>query len=627
MIRHRLILLSVIALAAVPPLGGAESGAGFLRMETGARPAAMAGAYTALTGDISSLWHNPGSLALAFFNEAQFSHNEIGEGMRRGGAALLLPSAKLSGSFAASFNYFDSGKIEAFTPGGVPDGTTGASAFAAGLAFATRAFPPFYPGVNLRFVSEKLHTYRANALAADIGVIWQPPVENLTVGASALNIGSGLEFIDEKSPLPLTYRAGTSYSLNIEGADFAASADYVMPYGLSGFPAFGAEIFFYRLISLRAGWTGSDDLSGGLRLGGGLKTSGMTLDYAWIPRGDFTDSHRISIGMRFGKKYSEEMLESNLREHFERAEKLYRTGRILEAYREFRNILLVAPRHAAAGEYVSRIEISIESLELRREIQELFASGVRNFDSGDLTASRAAFETVLVLDPNHAEAERYIYRIENRFREVANTITDRAEAFYERAEYESALEETGKALAIEPDNARALELNTAAIERIRELEERREAQRKEQEERIRRRNIASLVSQGNRHFERRRWLDAANSFRGVLEMDPANAEARRVKADSYTELAREMNEAGNMPEALEFYRKAQKHNAPGIEEEMGSLIGRMRERADELNRTGLIAYAGGRLKEAESCWEKALTYNPELAEARENLARVRRELR
>ena len=44
-------------------LAALNTGAAFLKIGTGARPAALGGAYTALADDVNAIYYNPGALA------------------------------------------------------------------------------------------------------------------------------------------------------------------------------------------------------------------------------------------------------------------------------------------------------------------------------------------------------------------------------------------------------------------------------------------------------------------------------------------------------------------------------------------------------------------------------------
>ncbi len=601
-------------------------GAHFLRFETGARATAMGGAAAAFTGDTSALWYNPASVGPAGFSNLFLAHNEAGEGMRRGAAAFLYPSEPLRGTLAVFSGYYHSGDIDAYTPDGMPAGSVSAYAFSPGIAYSPKIFSPLYPGISLKILHEKLDTYSATSMAADAGILWKTPAEGLRLGASLLNIGNGMRFIKKRSPLPLAFRAGATREFEFAGAELEVGVNMTAPAGESSYISAGAEVLFHRLIALRTGWTGKDDLSNGIRLGGGLLTRDITLDYAWVPGGRFDDSHRLSLSFTFGDGYREAALEAEIRQHFEKCERYYRAGRILDAYREFRNLLLVAPRHREAEEYLSLIEVSVESTEVKREIENTFKEGKNRFEKGDLTSARAAFEDILLLYSAHKGALEYIDLIENRFREVSQTITDRATEHYERLEFGKAREEAEKALAIDPENKSAEEIYREASLRIRELEERRAALERERRERVRQRNITALIQRGESHLGSGRWAEAAESFGGALELDPGNDEAKAGKAGAYINLAREKRDEGNLPEALENYRKAEEYGAEDIAGEKEEIVSNMRDKAAELNRRGLIEYSRGDLHEAESLWEEALRHNPDLREAAENLNRVRREL-
>ena len=92
-------VIAVLAGLQAPALyaGAGSDGAAFLKVEAGARAAAMGGAFAAVSDDAASVFYNPAGPALAQNNELLLSHAEWLEGLRNEHAAYVhVVSARLT---------------------------------------------------------------------------------------------------------------------------------------------------------------------------------------------------------------------------------------------------------------------------------------------------------------------------------------------------------------------------------------------------------------------------------------------------------------------------------------------------------------------------------------------------
>ncbi|MEA3506682.1 MAG: PorV/PorQ family protein, partial [Elusimicrobiota bacterium] len=398
-----LIILLLFSCGAL--YSSAESGAEFLKFETGARTMGMGGAFTGVADDINSIWWNPAGLGSLEFKEFTLMHNEAGEEIRHEFTSFVLPLSRLRGTLGGSLNYFSVGDIQGYDAGGVRTETLDAGSFGVNLAYGLNYLSPLYLGIKGGYIYEKLAGYDAYAFTVDSGILWDTPAEGLRLGLNFMNMGTGLKFVEEISPLPFNVKAGLSYSFKLYGVSAIAAADGNFPAYGKDYYSLGTELHFFDLVFLRAGYKTQDDVSSGIRLGAGLKNKNLLLDYAWLPRGDFNDSHRISLSLKLGRKFNETGIEAQIRNKFNRGVKLYNAGKIFEAYRIFRDLLLVAPRHEGVREYISRIELSVETVETASLIREAAREGKKYFNNDDLVRARSRFETILKLDPDNKTAQ------------------------------------------------------------------------------------------------------------------------------------------------------------------------------------------------------------------------------
>lgn len=152
-------------------------------------------------------------------------------------------------------------------------------------------------------MESKIGSDSASTIALDLGAARQ--VGRFSFGASMLNIGRGMKFIDQRDPLPLTVALGGAYrlggALNLALDVRHELNDRRTDVGL------GTEYAILPIFSLRAGYAtmgsitssrGSSPLNG---LGGGFgfKLKNYKADYTFTPFGDLGNVQRISLGVGF----------------------------------------------------------------------------------------------------------------------------------------------------------------------------------------------------------------------------------------------------------------------------------------------------------------------------------------
>jgi len=630
---YRLIIFSVLAahfsLPACFAKGRGTTGANFLKIGVGARPLGMGGAFVAVADDANTIWWNPAGVASIRRKELTLMHSEMGEDIRYQFLAYNQPVRKLRGGLAGSISYLSVTDIQGYDPGGMPTRKLSAYDLGIGLCYGLRILPSVSGGINFKFIAEKLAHKKASTCAFDIGGLWKTPLSGLQFGFSIQNFGGGLKFIEERSSLPLNGKLGCAYEFKFFGTQSILALDVNIPIDYNVFVNGGVECKIYNLIALRAGFKSKDDLSSGLRLGIGIGGKNLVIDYSWLPRGDFEDTHRMSATLRFGREYEESMIEKDIKEHFEKGKKYFYNGSILNAYKEFRNVLLVSPGHKGARDFMSRIEVSVEEAEVAKDIANFFALGEKYYKNGDLISARAMFEDIIALNPDHREAKDYISRIENTFGEVVDSIFVRGVSYYEQANYVNARVEMEKVLALNPDHQKAKEYIALIENKQSELERIRLALKKKQEEERENRKISTCLKKGLTYYEKKQWANAIKSFDEVLALVPEHKVALEHIPICYYEQGLILRGEDKLLEALDTFNNVLKFN-PEHEEAQGqisSIKEECKEKAAEYNRKGLVEYTQGNLKEAIEAWENALRFNPDLETAKKNLERARKEIK
>ena len=623
------ILLSIgFSLPACFAKGRGTTGANFLKIDVGARPLGMGGAFVAVADDVNTIWWNPAGVATTKRKEVTLMHNEMGEDIRYQFMAYNQPVGKLRGGLGGSISYLSVSNIQGYSPGGIKTKKLSTYDLGISLCYGLRIIPSVSGGVNFKFIAEKLADRKASTYALDIGGLWKTPVSGLRLGFNIQNLGGGLKFIQERSSLPLNGKLGCAYEFEFFGAKSIVAVDVNIPVDYSVFVNGGVECKIYDLIALRAGFKSKDDLSSGLRLGIGIGGKNLVVDYSWLSRGDFENSHRMSATLRFGREYEESMIERDIKEHFERGKKYFYNGQILKAHREFKNILLVSPGHKGARDFMSRIEVSVEEVEVAKDIANFFSLGEKYYKKGDLISARAMFEDIIALNTDHQGAKDYINRIEQRFGEVVNSIFARGVSYYEQANYSNALDEMKKVLALNPDHREAKEYITLIENKQRELEKIKFALKKKQEEERKNRKISAYLKKGLTYYQRKQWTKAIKSFNEALVLAPDHKAALEHTVICYYEQGLILHGEDKLLGALHTFNNVLRLNPEHeqAQEEILRINEECREKAEEYNRKGLVEYTKGNLKEAIEAWENALLFHPDLETAQKNLERARKEM-
>lgn len=304
-------LLAGAAWARVHPDAAAVA-APFLKIPAGARGAAM-GAFVAVADDASALWWNPAGLAGLTRKEATLVHDESFQDLRHefAGYAHPLRPGRVVGVSATLLTVKSdlerrsgTGEDDPFVQLTKPEGTFGASDFAAAVSYGHRFQAGWDGGITGKFIRQSVDTVSGISGAVDLGVLYHPEGRRWTVGGSIQNLGPNLSLVSNGFPLPLTARVGGAYRLSRPNLLVALEVDQP----LRNYPTLsaGLELGVLKWFRPRAGyrykWFGNDlGALSGLTAGAGLQYRGASLDYVFQPFGDLGSAHRLSLSFRFGK--------------------------------------------------------------------------------------------------------------------------------------------------------------------------------------------------------------------------------------------------------------------------------------------------------------------------------------
>ncbi len=309
-------VIAVIAGLQVPALyaGAGSDGAAFLKVDAGARAAAMGGAFAAVADDASSVFYNPAGPALAQNNEILLGHAEWLEGLRNEHAAYVhVVSAGLT--LFTGLTALIIPALDEYDASGTRTGKFSALDGSAGAGLALALGNDAYFGLFGKAVYQQADTQKAYAYAADLGFI-RNFGETIRAGLAIQNFGTPIKLHTQSFELPRTYRAGGAYRL-LRKAWFTAEIMKVGHSDLAAAAGAEGEYSITRLetIFARAGYkTGRYKNAGpGVSAGVGIRSGDICVDYAFSPFGDLGDTHRFTLSYWFGKDRGDILTEQKIK--------------------------------------------------------------------------------------------------------------------------------------------------------------------------------------------------------------------------------------------------------------------------------------------------------------------------
>ncbi len=349
----RIIITALLALALLGAATAAEqpeysnvgrAGLTFLKIGPGARPAAMGGAFTAVSDDASAVFYNPAAMTRVKKIDFLFSHTDWISDISHEYVGLVVPGG-LMGTFGVSLCFLTMGEIQTTR---IDDITTvmredrgeglpsySSSDLAIGLSYAYRFTNKFSAGVTAKYASEKVSDMSAGNLAIDLGTYYMTGFRSLRVGMAILNFGTDVRFngkdlqeeiIEEGSPsnytgtqyerittafpMPLQFKLGLAYDFALPANSVLTTAgELVHPNDGAEKLQLGMEYGWNKMVFLRAGYkfdpdaydkkTGMENLSAGLGLARSFGGARINVDYAYTNLGYLDNAHRFSLGLGF----------------------------------------------------------------------------------------------------------------------------------------------------------------------------------------------------------------------------------------------------------------------------------------------------------------------------------------
>ncbi|MBI4427997.1 MAG: type IX secretion system protein PorQ [Ignavibacteriales bacterium] len=285
----------------------------FLRNDVSARAGALNGSFVSMTNDPNILFYNPAGLttvenpsgSVGFLkhvmdvNAGNISFAQYAEGIGSVGVGITFISY---GTFTETDGFLNN------------LGNFGATEFAIVGGVATPLDEESSVGANIKIISSSIASYSSSAVAIDLGYLYFIPAENITIGASILNLGRQLKtYAGVRESLPFDVKIGITKRpehlpvfLNLNFHKLNESQETLLQ-RLSSF-SFGAEFLMSESVRFRVGYNneqrkdlklGTSSGLAGFSLGGGILSGDYRFDYAFNSYGKIGALHRFSLGTTF----------------------------------------------------------------------------------------------------------------------------------------------------------------------------------------------------------------------------------------------------------------------------------------------------------------------------------------
>lgn len=307
----------------------------FLKIEYGARPVAMGGAFVALANDPSGIYYNPAGIAEIRTAHFMGGYTVWFADLTYNYATFILPTQRVNFALWGSFLYSD--EIEVTTVED-PEGTGQEFSYVDGLLGITvSAFlsDRLSIGISGKYIQQKLFNESASTFALDVGSILRTPLKGARLGMCLANYGGRMQLFGndlivqtdpwpeytgnpevearlttESFPLPLAFKLGVALDVFGPGEAFANSDIHRVTLAVDGIHPndgeeklqVGLEYGLYNTLFLRGGYKFNYDTQEytagtGMRFSIGQRT--FAFDYAYVDMDVLEATHRFSLLIGF----------------------------------------------------------------------------------------------------------------------------------------------------------------------------------------------------------------------------------------------------------------------------------------------------------------------------------------
>lgn len=403
-----LLVVSALPLHAVDGSQGSAT-ATFLKLDPYAGSAAMGSGYLGQTG-VEATFFNPGGLGFLRKTETSVTQNNIFADITYRNLSVAFPTEYPNGGLGVNVTALDYGdQTRTKVRNGNPVtnlGEFGASDMAFSTTYGMQLSESFALGAGLKYVQSDIAGFQGGTLSGDLGAQFRTFVPGLTIGLAGRNLFGEIELNERPDPLPRVYEVGGNYRFAIVPGEHEVGLG--LGGGVSsdaeGYAFGGVEYDLYRTASFRVGHRSAQEAGDGVTMGIGLRYSGVSVDYAYVPFGDLGRQQRFSFAFEFGgipgapsedeahakrregveptRTDVDEQVTPDWPERLRRARQLHRNGSTRRAYGILRSL---------HRQYPENVDV-------------LLWMGLVEYELGDRSSAIQRMQRVLELDPNNQYA-------------------------------------------------------------------------------------------------------------------------------------------------------------------------------------------------------------------------------
>ncbi len=247
-------------------------------------------------------------------------------------------------------------------------------------------------------------------------------------------------------------------------------------------------------------------------------------------------------------------------------------------------------------------------------IQVLLKDGTTAYEDNRYEEAIAAFNKILDINPEHAEAAKNLSMVEDEYKAIQDTL-EQARLLIAQRKFEEAQNQAWKILEVIPHLREAENVIAQASTSIRRFDE--------------------ALKQGKEFYEENRWEDALDKFRLALDINPYAKDVFPLKQEAQrcfeaweqeVERIEKLREAHSFKEAITFAEEMAERR-PFDAKLLGFLNDTRKtlETLEEGRSAGEKALKAERWTEAKRAWERVLSILPEDAVARQKHSKAAEE--
>jgi len=268
-------------------------------------------------------------------------------------------------------------------------------------------------GVGISAKIFNIHAFDDSSIAAvfDLGITYSLSrfVRGLWGGAAFRNIGSNISLAGQTFESPSNFSLFSRYEFN-DTHNSAINLDIIKSLNSSSLGvALGGEISPVYPLTIRAGYRDfGNNVNAGPTAGFSINLNALSLGYAFsLVQSGSQSLHLIGLNVSLGRIANERRAyEHFLGVHFDQARASFRAGDYIASRAHFENILAIYPDHAPSQGYLRRIAQAMESLDrsfavkIERLLRRADVASLRN----DFVRARRYYSLVLSADPENQQA-------------------------------------------------------------------------------------------------------------------------------------------------------------------------------------------------------------------------------